>query len=70
MPSFMVILYRHAKYAGIPDETVSPWAVDAMAWAVEQEIRTYENDKLHPKAEATRAMIAKMLYAFVSVCND
>lgn len=74
-----VMLFRYAKseygdiheaggkVSGFTDaRSVSPWAVDAVAWAVENGILKGSNDnKLHPRENATRAEVATMLQRFI-----
>ena len=69
------MLYRYmgspavsaAAIAGFADaESVSDWAVDAMAWAVSQGIIGGSNSKLDPQGNATRAQVATMLMRFMT----
>ena len=69
------MLYRYmgspavsaAAIAGFADaESVSDWAVDAMAWAVSQGIIGGSNGKLDPQGNATRAQVATMLMRFMT----
>ena len=67
------ILYRYAgspKTDGSLDEfsdalTVSPYAIDAMTWAVEEGIINGMDGKLAPKDNATRAQIATLLMRYL-----
>lgn len=67
------MLYRYAKgeTGGKPEgfadaESVSDWAVDAMAWCVEKGIVTGKpGDRLDPQGTATRAEVAAVLERFV-----
>ena len=75
----VVILARYAQYAarytaaksaltGYRDlASVSDWAADAMAWAVESGIYTGEGGALRPQDKASRALVAQMLYGFAEV---
>jgi len=72
----IVFLARYRAHCGYPTEAeakladyadaadVSDWAADAMAWAVENGIYAGADGKLNPQANATRAMVAQMLYNF------
>ena len=67
------ILYRYAgspKTDGSLDEfsdalTVSPYAIDAMRWSVEEGIINGMDGKLAPKDNATRAQIATLLMRYL-----
>lgn len=75
------ILYRYAKKAGVdntartdlsafPDsESVSPWAAEAMQWAVAEGIITGSEEHgkvyLQPQGNATRAQVATILMRFI-----
>lgn len=71
------MLYRYAKAEkttgtlnAFPDAgQVSPWAVDAMAWAVEQGIIQGSGGRLNPAGNASRAEVATMLMRFVMNLN-
>ena len=74
-PQLAAILWR---YAGSPTARgslsafadaaeVSAFAVDAMVWAVGQDILRGDNGKLLPQAGATRAQLAAMLQRFTKV---
>jgi len=70
------ILYRYAKYkkyntsAGDSVKSyddiaeVSDWAVEAINWAVENEIVQGDGDRLMPKGDGTRAQSAAMIQRF------
>jgi hypothetical protein len=73
----VTILYRYAKYKGYDvsgqadlttftdSSSVSSWASDAMAWAVDaQLVEGMSNGKLEPTGTATRAQIATILMRF------
>ncbi len=45
-------------------DEISGWAADAIAWAAENGIYTGEDGKLNPQANASRAMVAQILYNF------
>lgn len=76
-----LMLYRYAEYKGydtsiradfssyVDSEDVSPWAKDAMQWAVGNDIlkgkKNNEGNTLVPKGFATRAECATMIVAFV-----
>ena len=74
-----MILARYAQYAarytaaksaltGYRDlASVSDWAADAMAWAVENGIYTGDGSALRPQDKASRALVAQMLYGFAEV---
>lgn len=67
------ILYRYSKAAksdkalsAFPDAgTVSSYALDAMRWAVEQQIISGKDGKLAPQENATRAQIATILMRYL-----
>lgn len=72
-----VLLYRYAKYAGadvsadggvlhaFADATsVSEWAEEAMAWATDRKILIGTGNGLKPRAQATRAQGAQMIFNF------
>ena len=72
--SLALLLYR---YAGEPShsgglssfsdaDTVSPWASQAVAWAVEQGILLGSDGRLNPTGGASRAEAAVMLFSFFS----
>ena len=69
------------RYAGSPTASgglsafadaaeVSAFALDAMVWAVGQDILRGDNGKLLPQAGATRAQLAAMLQRFAKVNNQ
>lgn len=70
------ILYRYAVFqqlnatascalSGFPDAaTVSPWAQNAMMWAVGQELITGSDGQLKPMDTASRAQVAMILMKF------
>jgi len=72
----VVILARFADYIGVDLDTdavlerffdadeVADWAVEAMKWAVDNDIYEGINGRLNPKAPAKRWMLAEMLLAF------
>ncbi|MEG2454805.1 MAG: LamG-like jellyroll fold domain-containing protein [Oscillospiraceae bacterium] len=72
--SLAVMLYRYAKaektetdLKGFSDaDSVSDWATEAMAWAVENGIITGKDDTLDPQGNATRAEVAAMLQRFIA----
>ena len=73
------ILYRYADYKGYLDDTaasigiiapdaefISDWALEAMAYCVENKIITgYEDGTIKPKGNTTRAEAATMLQRFI-----
>lgn len=73
-----VFLYRYAAYLGMDvsvngssalnsfadASSVSPWARDAMAWAVSKGIITGTDRGLEPLATASRAQVAQIIYRF------
>lgn len=73
------ILYRYADYKGYLDDTaasigiiapdsefISDWALEAMAYCVENKIITgYEDGTIRPKGNTTRAEAATMLQRFI-----
>ncbi len=73
------ILYRYAGYIGL-DTTVkgdvskfgdageiSPWAKDAMAWAVEVGLFQGDGSKLDPKGDATRGQVAALMQRLIGL---
>ena len=72
-----VIISRYAEFCGIDissdieldsfedADEVSDWAADAMRWAIENGVYAPEG-KLDAKASASRALVAKMLYAYAT----
>ena len=72
-----VILARYAEYIKVYKSSnisikkyadasnISTWALDAMKWAVDNDIYVVESDKLNPQNPAPRALIATMIYNFV-----
>lgn len=73
------MLYRYVKYLDMPLEAtgtidkfsdfgdVSPWATEAMAWAVGEGIITGKpNNILDPKGNATRTEVAAVLMRFIT----
>ena len=73
-----VMLARYAKACGLDTkssgaasltgQSVSVWAVDAMAWAVEMGLlQVDETGALHPQDAASRAEVAIILQRFVAV---
>ena len=73
------ILYRYVKYLDMTleygesleefsdFEDVSPWATEAMAWAVGEGIITGKpNNILDPKGNATRTEVAAVLMRFIT----
>ena len=73
------ILCRHAKFKGtdstgaesvslgefVDAERISPWAQDAMQWALDAGlISGTGNERLSPKADASRAQVATMLMRY------
>ncbi|MEG1579590.1 MAG: S-layer homology domain-containing protein, partial [Oscillospiraceae bacterium] len=69
-----VMLYRYAKagkvegdLTGFSDaDGVSPWAREAMEWAVKTGILGGANGALNPRDNASRAEVAAMLARFVT----
>jgi len=77
------ILYRYAKYIGLVGqddtvsgdvskfddrESVSPWAQEAMAWAVEVGLfKGDDTNSLNPQGEATRAEVATLLERLIKL---
>lgn len=72
-----VLLYRYAAYAGADvsasndalndfadASTVSKWALEAMAWATAHEILIGTGNGLKPRAQATRAQGAQIMFNF------
>ena len=71
------ILYRYAKQKGydvsksaaltgfVDSDKVSSYAVDAMQWAVAEELLKGSNGKLDPQGSATRAQVATILMRFM-----
>ena len=66
-------LYNYAKPAASRDgsisrfsdaKNVSGWAVTAMTWAVNNGIYAGTNGKLNPQKQASRALMAELLYNF------
>lgn len=45
-------------------DTVSDWALDAVAWCVENDLMAGSDGNLNPQGEVTRAEVATMLYRF------
>lgn len=72
-----VILYRYAEKKGIDTSKrgaldgfsdsgkVSPWAKDAVQWAVAEKIINGSDGKLLPQGDATRAQVATILMRFI-----
>lgn len=73
----IVILYRYAQFAGIKTAaggtlegygdggSVSPWAAEAMSWALDCGIYAAGVDgSLNPVGEASRALVAQILYNY------
>ena len=73
-----VVLYRYAQYLGRDTDraaslnsyadgsTVSVYAREAMRWAVAEGLLSgVGNDRLAPRAPATRAQVAEILYRFL-----
>lgn len=75
----VTMIYRYAKIYGIGKEQsvdlqfkdadrISPWAVDAFKFAVANNIiNGYEDGTLRPKAEITRAEVAKIITQFAKL---
>ena len=74
------ILYRYAQYKGMDTtdrgnlgsfadgNTVSPYAVEAMAWAnAEGLINGVENNRLNPTGQAFRSQVAAILHRFCTM---
>ena len=77
------ILFRYAKYIGLvgqddavsgdvskfeDEESVSPWAQEAMAWAVEVGLfKGDDTNSLNPQGEATRAEVATLLERMIKL---
>lgn len=71
------MLWRYAgsptadSLTGYPDgASVSGWATQAMAWAVEQGLISGMDGTLAPQATATRAQVAQILMRFVETMNQ
>lgn len=79
--AFVAMLYRYAQFSGADLSvsantsfehftdwnTISPWAIDYMRWAVYQELISGTNDaRLHPTGTATRAEAATILVRFIN----
>ena len=73
-----VFLYKYAQYKGydltitgnidsfIDKDSVSPWAKDAVIWAVQNKIIAgKDGNKLDPKGHATRAEFAAIVHRFL-----
>lgn len=74
-----VMLYNYAKYRGLytagaddaalngfsDTNSISPWAKEAMKWAVSVGIITGNGSQLNPQASASRAEVAAMLQRFI-----
>lgn len=73
-----VFLYKYAQYKGydltitgnidsfIDKDSVSPWAKDAVTWAVQNKIIAgKDGNKLDPKGHATRAEFAAIVHRFL-----
>ena len=77
--SMALMLYKYALISGIDvskktnldsfadSSDVHEWAKNALEWAVESSIIGGYNGRLNPRATATRAEVAVMLKAFVSL---
>ena len=73
----VTILYRYAAYIGADTQartdlnsfndggTVSPWAQEAMQWAVATGLVQGDNNAINPTGSATRAQIATILTRFI-----
>ena len=73
-----VMLYRFAQYmgydtsgraglSGFADAAhVSPWATEAISWAVESGLMKGSDGQISPTGEATRAEVSTMIMRFVS----
>lgn len=74
------ILYRYAQYKGMDTtdrgnlgsfadgNTVSPYAVEAMAWAnAEGLVNGVENNRLNPTGQAPRSQVAAILHRFCTM---
>ena len=71
------ILFRYAKSKGrdvsrsaaltgfVDSDKVSSYALDAMQWAVAEELLQGSNGKLDPQGSATRAQVATILMRFM-----
>ena len=67
-PSMVSNTAAKSALTGYRDQaSVSDWAADAMAWAVENGVYTGEGGVLHPQDKASRALVAQMLYGFAEV---
>lgn len=77
------ILYRYAKLKDFSTEefeslaefedsdTISPWAVESMEWAVKSElINGMDNNTISPKDNATRAQTATIIIRFAKLFNN
>ena len=73
----VTLLARYAHFAGVDvtatitlkDDSLSDWAADAMAWAIESGVYM-PTDGLNAQTDATRMDIAKMLYNFMQLIAD
>ena len=75
----LVIMARYAEYSGmdtaqkswkyrfLDEKSVSSWAVDAMKWAVKEEIYQGNSGWLTPQAPAKRSLLSQILYAYDSM---
>lgn len=73
---FAMILYKYAQKKGIAQDiqggidsfkdaaSVSDWAKEAVAWAVNSKVMAGSDDMLNPQGTATRAQAAQLITAF------
>ena len=72
-----VILARYAEYTGMTvdanasldmyadADSISDWAAEHMAWAVENGIYVGSGENLHPQEWTARSLVAEMMYAYI-----
>ena len=56
---------NHSAYS--PDESVSSWAADAVAWTLDQGLYPTEDSRLLPQAPAPRSFVARMLAGYAKL---
>ncbi|MPN23396.1 Endoglucanase [bioreactor metagenome] len=73
------IMYNYAKYTGLSTverggiqhfsdaEQTSPWATDALRWAVGIGLMQGDGNNLNPKGDASRADVATIIMRFVEI---
>ena len=57
----MQVENKHALSAFSDSEEISPWAYEAMAWAVDSGIIKGANGRLNPQGDTTRAQAAAIV---------